>query len=163
MMKEMIEQDFSPHSKVWIYQSERPFSAGETEMLNKALSDFVKSWTAHNQQLKGVGKVIEDRFILLMVDETQATASGCSIDTSVKFMKKLAAELQVDFFNRFLFSFRTPAGIVTRSVSDASSLLRDGHIDNKTEVFNCLVFSKAEFDAGFVTTFENSWLKQYIN
>ncbi|MBP9549937.1 MAG: hypothetical protein KBE86_12340, partial [Chitinophagales bacterium] len=91
------------------------------------------------------------------------SAGGCSIDSSMIFMKKLASHLQVDLFNRFLFSYISEQGIVTRSVSDAASLLHDGQLQEDTEIFNCLVFTKAEFDQNFKTTFANSWLQQYIN
>lgn len=158
----MNEKHFDPQSKVWVYQSDRPFTQKEIDWLNTELQLFVNSWTAHNQQLKGIGRVVEDRFVLLMVDETQTTASGCSIDSSVKFIKAIGRELQVDFFNRFLFSFKTANGIITHSVSDVASLLRDGHLNDQTEVYNCLVFTKAEFDNGFKTAFANSWMQQFV-
>lgn len=156
-------EEFSSQSRVWIYQSDRPFTEEEIIWLNKELEVFVNRWTSHDVRLNGYGKVLEDRFIILMVDETHTSAGGCSIDSSMIFMKKLANHLQVDLFNRFLFSYKTDDGIITHSVSDAASLLHDGHLNEDTEIFNCLVFTKAEFDQNFKTTFVNSWLLQYIN
>ena len=42
----------------------------------------------------------KNRFLILAVDESQASASGCSIDSSVKFVKAMESELGTDFFNR---------------------------------------------------------------
>jgi hypothetical protein len=34
------------------------------------------------------------------VDQSEASASGCSVDSSVRLVKELGKELEVDFFNR---------------------------------------------------------------
>jgi hypothetical protein len=41
-----------------------------------------------------------NQLIVLSVDDSSLGASGCSIDSSVKFIKELGTELKVDFFNR---------------------------------------------------------------
>ena len=76
-------------SKVWMYQSSRPLSPEEQQRINVEMQAFARQWTAHNQQLKAWGGVLEDRVLVLMVDETVAGASGCSIDKSVHFMQDL--------------------------------------------------------------------------
>ena len=93
-------ENFSPQSKVWVYQSSRPFSDSEIIALNNKLKQFSVQWTAHNQQLLASGNVMYDRFIVLMVDESQTMASGCSIDTSVHFIKQLEQDYKIELFNR---------------------------------------------------------------
>ncbi len=156
-------EKFDPQSRVWIYQSDRPFTEEEITWLNRELQRFADNWTSHDLLLNGFAQVLEDRFIILMVDETHTRAGGCSIDNSMIFLKQLARELQVDLFNRFLFSYKTDEGIVTRSISDVAALVHDGHLTEDTEIFNCLVFTKDEFDRNFRTAFANSWLRQYVN
>ncbi|MCY7409014.1 MAG: hypothetical protein LH473_01980 [Chitinophagales bacterium] len=73
--------NFSPDSRTWIYLSKKEFSNEEVVELNSLLSVFCKDWAAHGNNLKAKGEVLYNRFIVLMVDETQAGASGCSIDT----------------------------------------------------------------------------------
>jgi len=90
----------SPHSRVWVYQSSRPFTEEEVVNLNLDLAAFTLQWTAHNQQLAARGGVGYGRFVLLMVDESRGGGtSGCSIDKSVHFMQDLGEEYQVDFFD----------------------------------------------------------------
>lgn len=88
-----LNTNYSPDSKVWIYQSSRPFTEEEISAINDQLAIFTKQWTAHNAQLQAQGNIIEDRLILLIVDETHTAASGCSIDTSVHFIKSLEKNL----------------------------------------------------------------------
>ena len=61
---------------------------------------FLKSWAAHGNDLKADGILTHDQFIVLVVDESIADASGCSIDSSVKFIKTIGTALNVDFFDR---------------------------------------------------------------
>lgn len=87
-------------SKVWIYQSNREFSSEEVSFIKNETSSFVKGWAAHGNQLFGDSIVAQNRFIILCVDESISSASGCSIDSSVRFIKELGKTLNIDFFNR---------------------------------------------------------------
>ncbi len=90
----------APDSKCWVYQSNRAFTATEKAWLEETLDRFVDQWAAHGNKLLAQGKVIGDYHVVLGVDENQAGASGCSIDSSVRFIKEVGQELGVDFFNR---------------------------------------------------------------
>jgi len=68
------------NSRVWVYQSNRAFTDNEVEKINEQLTLFVDKWVSHNQALKAYGAVYHNQFVVLMVDESQAGASGCSID-----------------------------------------------------------------------------------
>ena len=80
--------NFSPQSKVWVYQSNREFTASETEEIKKIGLLFTRDWTAHGSQLNASLDILYNRFIVVMVDENDASASGCSIDKSLAFIKK---------------------------------------------------------------------------
>jgi len=96
----MSHFELTSDSKCWVYQSNRPFSSTEKEWLNEVVDRFVDQWAAHGNKLLAQGKVIGDYHVVLGVDEKQAGASGCSIDSSVRFIKEIGQELGVDFFNR---------------------------------------------------------------
>lgn len=72
--------EFSQHSRVWIYQSDRKLTDPEVGKIQQELDDFTIGWTAHNNQLKARAEIRYNRFLILIVDESQAGASGCSID-----------------------------------------------------------------------------------
>lgn len=160
----MIETSrFAPQSKVWIYQSSRPFTAEEVAMLNTKLKAFAVQWTAHNQQLLASGEVIEDRFIVLMVDETKTYASGCSIDTSVHFIKSIETELKINLFDRTLINYVDVAGSIrTISISELQDKLKDGEINVQTHVFDPLVNTKNDFDLSFKLPLGKTWMTNFI-
>ncbi len=87
-------------SRVWVYQSNRPFSDNEKAQLTEAFKVFVDSWAAHGSKLVADAIIIGDYFVVLAVDEKTAMASGCSIDSSVKFIKTIGQQFNIDFFNR---------------------------------------------------------------
>lgn len=96
----MSLSNLSPSSKIWIYKSNRELTASEQDFIRKELDIFIPQWAAHGNSLFGGAEVLENWFVVLAVDESQTMASGCSIDTSVQFMKALGKELNVDFFDR---------------------------------------------------------------
>ncbi len=91
---------FSDQSKIWLYQSDRLFTETEKDWLKEELKSFASSWAAHGKALSASAIVFSDYHLLFIVDETKAGASGCSIDSSVRFVKLIGTELKVDFFNR---------------------------------------------------------------
>jgi hypothetical protein len=93
-------KDLNPESKLWLYQTNRPLNSTEITWLNEQLEEFTKQWAAHGNQLKAAGEVLNPYFVALAVDLTHENASGCSIDSSVRFIKSVGEELKVDFFNR---------------------------------------------------------------
>ncbi len=96
----MLFKDLKENSKVWIYTSDRSLSDSESAYLQSQSNEFVKNWAAHGVGLKAESLVYKNRFLIIVADESQANASGCSIDSSVKFVKAMGVELGTDFFNR---------------------------------------------------------------
>lgn len=155
-------ENFSPQSKVWVYQSSRPFSDSEIIALNNKLKQFSVQWTAHNQQLLASGNVMYDRFIVLMVDESQTMASGCSIDTSVHFIKQLEQDYKIELFNRTIVNLEINGLLQTISLDELSTKFQSGEINAATIVFDPLVQQKKDFDKGFRTALSESWMMNMI-
>lgn len=95
-----IFQDFNASSRVWVYASNRALNSTESAFVQDEINEFVKQWATHGKELVAKGAVLFDRFIILAVDEQKVGASGCSIDSSVHFVKALGKELDVNFFDR---------------------------------------------------------------
>jgi hypothetical protein len=104
---------FSENSRVWVYQSDKKLSGAQVIELQIALDNFTKGWTAHNNQLKAKGEIRYNRFIILVVDESQAGASGCSIDKSVHFMKQVEQHFGINLFDRFNLAYRNGEEILS--------------------------------------------------
>ena len=95
-----IFESFAPASRVWVYQSNRPFTAEEEQQLRESSKLFADNWTAHNDQLKAAAVILHHRFIVFAVDENVASVSGCSIDKSVNYIKQVEKELNIFLLNK---------------------------------------------------------------
>ena len=153
-------ESLAPESKVWIYQSNRPFTEGEMNSLHPALRTFVESWTAHKQELKGSYLLLRNQFIVLAVDESNMPASGCSIDKSVHFMQVIESELGVSLFDRMLFAFEENGTIATLHKSAFAEAVQQGRIQADTLVVNNMVFTKEALESKWLLPFAQSWHAQ---
>ena len=144
-------------SRVWIYQSNRILNSDELEKISNKLSAFTKSWTAHNQQLEATFEIKYNRFLILIVDETQAGASGCSIDKSVHLMKELEQQFQIDLFNRFNIAYKIGDEVQSVSREEFEELITKGGITSDTIVFNNLVPDYGQYLEEWEVPFKDSW------
>ncbi|MDG1333497.1 MAG: hypothetical protein P8P74_14270 [Crocinitomicaceae bacterium] len=145
----MSLSNLSPSSKVWVYKSNRELTSSEQEFIRKELDIFIPQWASHGNQLFGGAEVVENWFVVLAVDETQSAASGCSIDTSVQFMKALGKELNVDFFDRMHVLIAKEDMKVQVHFSELGS-----HSD--WDVYNPLVSNLEEFRSAWLTPIKES-------
>lgn len=148
---------FSENSRVWIYQSDKQLSDVQSAQILDQLNSFAAEWTAHNNQLKAKAEVRYNRFLILIVDETQAGASGCSIDKSVNFMKKLEQQFGINLFDRFNFAYRDGNQVLSTPRHNFEELLKTGKINSDTIVFNNLVHDLNQLETKWEVPFKDSW------
>jgi len=152
---------FSPASRVWVYVANRRLNDAEAGFVQDQLNAFVVQWTAHNQALQAAAEVYDHQALILMVDETQAGASGCSIDKSVHFLEALGREVDADFFERMRFGWADEAGALHwAGRAEMASLVQDGRVRADTQVLNTLVQTQAELAEKWFLPFEKSWHKR---
>jgi hypothetical protein len=151
---------FSEHSRVWIYQSDRELYDEQVKELQEILNNFTAEWTAHNHQLKAKAEIRYNRFLILVVDESQAGASGCSIDKSVNFMKKIEQQFGIHLFDRFNLAYREGEKVLSTPRHNFEELLKSGKINTDTIVFNNLVQDLQQLETKWEVPFKNSWHAQ---
>ncbi|MEZ4949955.1 MAG: hypothetical protein R2879_04125 [Saprospiraceae bacterium] len=157
-----IFNTFSPQSRVWIYLANRDLKEAEVQAIQPVLDQFSQKWASHNRQLKAGADVLYNRAIVLMVDETQAGASGCSIDSSVHFLQGLGNELGVSFFERFAFGVQTNEQIKFMNKEELKAAYDSNEISDETLVFDNLVSTKEALDAQAWKPLKDSWLKRMV-
>jgi uncharacterized protein YqfB (UPF0267 family) len=150
---------FSPQSKVWIYQSNRQFTAIEAKAIQQKLDAFTAQWTAHGHQLKAKAEMPYNFFIVLTVDQDTASATGCSIDSSVRLIKEIEQTYGVDLFDRFNMAYKINDEVHVVTKEDFETLISIKKINPQTIVFNNLVQTLAEFEQKWEVELENSWHK----
>lgn len=149
--------NFSPQSKVWIYQSNRAFTATETAAIQKQLDTFTAQWTAHGHQLKAKAEIRHHFFIVLIVDQDPALATGCSIDASVRVIKGIEQEYGVDLFNRFNMAYKIDHEVHVVSKEDFETLISIKKIGADTVVYNNLVQNLADYQQKWEVPLSQSW------
>jgi hypothetical protein len=151
---------FSDNSRVWIYQSNRELTAAESADIQQQLNSFTTGWTAHNNQLKAKAEIRYNRFLILVVDESQAGASGCSIDKSVHFMQHLEQQFGINLFDRFNLAYRDGDSVLSAPRAAFEQLIKQNTITGQTIVFNNLVQTLADLQTKWEVPFNDSWHKQ---
>ena len=80
--------------RIWIYQSNQKFFARRIRSdTSRSRIGFIEEWTAHGSDLKAGYEIRYKRFIVLALDQTQTSASGCSIDASVHFIQQIGKKI----------------------------------------------------------------------
>ena len=87
-------------SRIWLHLANRKLAASEEQFLKEQLTVFLDSWSAHGKRLQCNATLLFSQYLLFSVDENIESASGCSIDSSVHFAKRMGSELGIDFFTR---------------------------------------------------------------
>ncbi|MBE7176005.1 MAG: ABC transporter ATPase [Mucilaginibacter polytrichastri] len=151
-------KNFPGSARTWIYQSDRPFTQEEEAGISALLQQFTRDWTAHNQQLSAGFEIRHHQFIVLIVDESQAGASGCSIDKSVRMMQDLENRFNLRLFDRFALAYRKNQGeIGTVNRETFERMILQGEIGSSTIVFNNLVQTVEELESGWEVPLAESW------
>lgn len=154
-------QDLPSTARVWIYQNSKEIDPDQQAKISESLDLFVSQWSAHNQPLSAHGEIRHDRFIILVVDEGQNMASGCSIDASVHFIRQVEEVHQLDLFDRMVFSFQKNESVSTVKKSEFSRLYAAGVINDETWVFDNLIKTKEELDTTWLKPLGQSWHKRF--
>jgi hypothetical protein len=149
--------DMPANSRVWIYQSATELTEKQVQDISEQLIEFTSSWKAHQQPLKATFDIRYFRFIILMVDEQDAAASGCSIDKSVQLIKELEAKFNLSLLDRSQFAFKDHDEVKLLPKDQFEQMVNLGFITGDTIVFNNLVQTKVDLDQQWEIHFSSSW------
>ncbi|MFT3845045.1 MAG: hypothetical protein QM725_08335 [Lacibacter sp.] len=160
--KHLLPTDFSPASRVWIYQSSRLFSMSEALHIEDILQHFTENWKSHGASVKGFATLFFGQFIILMADETEATVGGCSTDSSVRVIKEIEKLFNVSMFDRQNLAFIIKDKIQLLPLAQLQYAAANQFIDGDTIYFNNLVSTKEELEQHWLIPVKNSWLSKRL-
>jgi hypothetical protein len=161
--KHLLPDDFSPQSRVWVYQSSRLFTLNEAFEIEDKIQSFCKEWLSHGSDVKAFGNLFFGQFVILMTDETDVTVSGCSTDSSVRFIKNVGQQYGVDFFERTNLAFVIKDKIQVLPLSQLSYAIENGFLTGETLFFNNVVQTRNELENGWLIPIKNSWLNKKLS
>ncbi|HEY8513772.1 MAG TPA: hypothetical protein VIL31_17565 [Cyclobacteriaceae bacterium] len=159
-----IEFDQLPdHARVWIYMANRQFSAEDHSVLHSILRAFTSEWAAHGVPLRASYTLAEDRFLILAVDESHHSPSGCSIDSSVGALRQIQEATGLDFLDRTGVPFESSGRINVIRLEELKQKYRDGVWDSQSLTFNTLAKTVGEFRSSWKVPAGTTWLKRYLD
>lgn len=149
-------------ARVWIYQSSRSFTDQELSEIEEALIAFVAGWQVHGADLHASYDLRYHRFIVLGVDSTYGSPSGCSIDESVHFIQSLEKKYGVDLLDRMNVSYKQGDFIAYKNLTEFKQMAKNRSVSKTTIVFNNLAATKAEYETAWEVPASESWHGNFI-
>lgn len=160
--KHLLDNNFHPGSKVWIYQSSRLFTLAEAMHIEGLLEQFVGSWQSHGTPVKGAGYLFFGQFVILMADETATGVSGCSTDSSVRLIKEIEKLFGVSMFDRTTLAFVVKDSVQLIPMAQLQYAVENGFVSPTTLYFNNLVQTKEELETSWIVAVKDSWLARKV-
>ncbi|MFN5422253.1 MAG: hypothetical protein ACK5AO_03205 [bacterium] len=154
----LVPEEFSDSSRVWIYQSNRVFTLSEALTIEDLLSEFTANWKSHGTPVKGFGTLFFGQFIILMADEAVTGVSGCSTDSSVRFIKSMEESFNVSLFDRTTLAFYINEKLQLLPISQIQYAFERSFITVETLFFDNTVLTKKELLTKWITPIGKSWL-----
>ncbi|WP_205504233.1 hypothetical protein [Rufibacter psychrotolerans] len=155
-------EQLPPYSRLWVYQINRPLTPEEEAEMNQRLQDFVTEWSSHGRDLQASFSIKEHHFLFLATNEQVASASGCSIDKSVAFLRQLEQEFNVQLFDRTKLAFREQDQVRTVPMSEVKALVTAGALSPDSLYFDTLVPTVGELQNQWPKPAKDTWLARYF-
>ncbi len=149
-------------ARVWVYQASRTFSEIELSQIKEDMEAFIEEWTAHGADLKAGYEVKYKRFIVLAIDQSFNSASGCSIDASVHFIQTLEKKYDVLLLDKMNVSYKQGEFIAYKPLVDFKKMAKQKSVSANTIVFNNLVTNKLEYLEHWEVPASESWHSRFM-
>ncbi len=149
-------------ARLWIYQANRPLTAAEQDEIKPMLERFATDWSSHGKGLEASAELLHNRFLVLANNESATSASGCSIDKSVNFVRELEQRFGVSFFDRTRLAFLKEGEVQLVGMSELKNKVAAGEIDGNSLYFDTLVNNYGELQAQWPKPARASWLSRYF-
>lgn len=150
------------NSRIWIYQANRKLSDQEVAEIETQTVEFLSQWTAHGSELEAGVEIKYNRFIVIGLNQANASASGCSIDASVRFIQSLEKAFTVDLLDKMNVTFYNGKFIAHKSLADFKKMAKARSVSPNTVVFNNLVNTKAEYEEHWEVPAKDSWHSRFL-
>ncbi len=158
----LVPMGLNGSCRVWVYQSNRTFIFHEALQIEELLSDFVKNWKSHGTPVKGFANLFFGQFIIFIADETASGVSGCSTDSSVRLIKNIEKDFNVDMFDRLKLAFIVDERIQMMPLSMVNNFFEEGLLKPDTLYFNNTILTKNELLNHWIIPVKESWLARRV-
>lgn len=162
-LRDLLPAGFPPGSRVWVYQSSRAFIEKEASEVNEQLHHFYAHWQTHGSPVKGWAGLLFRQFVVVIADETDEQVSGCSTDSSVRVIKSLERQYDVNFFDRMMITFLVKGKAEMLPFQQVQYAIDKGYIDENTPMFNNVVTDLQGLLDNWLVPLKKSWLARQVS
>lgn len=150
------------NARLWIYQADRNLSEAEQARVLDFLTPAVDAWVTHGMPMRGSVQILFNRLVLIAADTDFQNPSGCSIDSSTRWLQELGTAMNISFFDRSIGYFEDGEWKFF-SVFDARKQVSGGIIRPDTRVINPRVDTLGDLESSLVIPASASFLNRYFS
>jgi hypothetical protein len=150
-------------SRIWIFGGDRPVTGEAAERLLGEVDRFLEEWRAHGDPLRCGRLWADDRFLVVGVDQSDANASGCSIDGLFRTLQQLERTIGARLVGGGRVYYRDHGGVaqcVSRAELDA--LVAKGEVGPDTAVFDTSITDLGEWRERFELPARKTWVGELL-
>lgn len=156
-----ILPQLSDSCKIWVYFAEQALGDKEA-IVQKEVEGFLAQWKAHGSPLVAGCEIVDNQMLVIAVDEASQQATGCSIDSQVRFMQQLGQQLDINFFNRQLLAAQIDSALKVFSFQDFDKALEEGRLNEGTKVLDHLLPNLGALRSKGLNPLADSWHKNLL-
>jgi hypothetical protein len=145
-------------SRVWVYQSTRVMEDAEASRLEEEARQFATNWAAHGKALDATARVVFNRFLVLVVNDTVENPSGCSIDSSVHFVQEMERKFNTNFFDRLNLTLYYDGVFTVMSLSRLKASIADHSMPGDALLFDNSITTLGDLRKCWVVPVYDSWV-----
>ena len=152
----------SDQARIWIYQANRPLRKEEATAMLQKTKIFLAQWSAHGNPLQGSAAIRYDHFLILAVEESTQSATGCAVDASMQLIRGLEQAFQVDFLARTNIAFRHGHDIWIVPIAQLKAKVQQGAILPNMLTFDNTITQKGALVDQWLVRAQDAWLGRYF-
>lgn len=149
-------------ARVWVYKSEKRFSAEQLTLIQERTADFTAGWSSHGEPVVAGFNVVDGHLVVIGADLSAMVICGGAVDQSVQFIKRLETDLGLVLTDRMVVLYEQGESINACRVPQLEGLLKDGTLTGDTVVYDDLVATKGELEQRLKAPLRTTWMARYL-
>ena len=145
-------------ARLFVYTSDKTLDFSEYSDFSQNMQEFIDNWKAHGTMLDASFMIIANRVLIIVVDEKEQIATGCSIDSLNRHLQSS----EFYWFSRHwvLHTSNQPSVFGDWTVSDLHDFhekCRSGLLSRDEYILNTTVLTVEEMRKELVQKVSESW------
>lgn len=154
-------ENINSQARIWIYQSAIELNREQILEISKILVSNIEEWASHGAPIRGSFSFYFNRFLIIAADTNFNETSGCSIDTSSRWIKQINSDFDLDFFDRSQGYFENEE-LKFFPILQARKHISLGIITSDTIILNNQISIKSDLEINWKIKASESIFKRYF-